>query len=245
MGPAWIDETELVVNTNNILTYLDFVLADPYADPIDCRLWPPAPADTYYGATFGRLTSLIELWPPAEPRELAKDAAKALNDMADALEFGDDTLILMTASGLDNSTAGFQGPHVGSYYNMLIKKFLLSKDVPTALVLEDAKVFKSFHKGKCFGVCDGGGPDNWESICKTKPLAIVTCASKENAEQRQADLRDLTFEFQHIEPLPSMPDDVDASGDFFCILAANQQFAERFELDGKINTAPQTNARRT
>ena len=38
----WIANNDISIHTNNILTYLDFVLADPYADPVECHLRPPA-----------------------------------------------------------------------------------------------------------------------------------------------------------------------------------------------------------
>jgi len=50
---------EFQVFTNNILIYIDFALAEYDSDPMRIKRYPVGPADPYYGATFGKLTSLI------------------------------------------------------------------------------------------------------------------------------------------------------------------------------------------
>ena len=231
----WIAKKDLVIKTNNILTYLDFILTDPFADPVECHLRPPAPADTYYGATFGRLTSLVKMWPPRRLRPLSDKAAKAVNRINDQLALGKNSLVLMTASGLDNSNSEFKGPHVGSYYNMLIKRALLTNELPTVLVLEESKVFKKYSKGRCFAVCDRTGPLSWEEICRKKPLAILTCVKPEKAEKTCKKLGKLGFNTQLAAPGKSAKESSsDQSGTRVrCILAANKLFAERFDLSDK------------
>lgn len=228
----WVTDTDLVVKTNNILTYLDFVLTDPFADPIECHLRPQAPADTYYGATFGKLTSLVKMWPPRRPRSLSSDARKAVISIREQLELDDNSLVLMTASGLDNSTSEFKGPHVGSYYNMLIKRALLDIDLPAVLVLEESKVFKDYSKGKCFAVCNKTGQYSWKSICSEKPLAIVTCAKLEKSKAICEELKSLGFNIQQVNSEKTQQEGSDDSGqvEICCILAANKLFAERFAI---------------
>ena len=233
MARPWVREQiakkEFAIDTNNILTYLDFVLAKPDADPVKCRLNPPGPADLRYGATFGRLTSLLEMWPPTSPRDLSADAAEAVASMSRTLGCDANTLILMTASGLDNSTDGFKGPHVGSYYNKLFRRLLLTNDSPTVLLLEEAKVFKKFPTGECFPVCDAAGSATWEAIRHETPLAIMTCATKARIEDRTRKLDELGFSIQTTGS-PSGGVGISRDTNLQCILAANRRFADRFEL---------------
>ena len=231
----WLDEAQFEIKTNNILTYLDFILADPYADPVECTLCPPAPADTYYGATFGELTSGVEMWPPSEPRRLRADAKSATKKMLASLDFKpESTLILMTASGLDDKTQGFHGPHVGSYYNMLFKRLLITSGVPAVVVLEQGKVSKPFLNGRCFPVCDDDGGTSWAAICRDKPLAIATCASTESVRELGKKLRELGFHEQiagePIERSGTSSAESRGKGGLSCIVAANSHFSERFKL---------------
>lgn len=231
----WISETDLVIDTNNILTYLDFVLAEPNADPVQCHLRPPAPADTYYGATFGReLAALNEMWPPMQPRKLSSKAKAACKKLLRMFDFQSDSLILMTASGLDNSTDGFRGPHVGSYYNTLMKRVLLESAAPAILVMEESKMFKEFRRGRCFPVCDRNGAASWDNICRTRPLAILTCAAKDKSPPMREALEKMGF-VERIEGAPRELDvargDAARGDDTQCMLVANEAFAKCFSIE--------------
>lgn len=177
-------DDEFKILTNNILIYIDFALAEFDSDPTRVKRYPVGPADPYYGATFGELTSLVDL--PAEygnqdqspaAQNKVKRLAKAFN-----AKLGGKGIILMTASGLDiNTKSKFCGPHVGSYYNMLIKRALLLTKKPIAMFLHSKKIEGgSFKPGKCFAVCDAS-TGSWKKITQEQPIAIVTSAISESS----------------------------------------------------------------
>lgn len=215
--------TELSIQTNNVLTYLDFVLINSDADPIDVSLFPPAPAEEYYGATFGPFTSLVDMFPPEEPRPLEPGAKVMVKAMMMKLEreYSENGIILMTASGLEtDSTSKFLGPHVGSYYNALMKRTLLGCGVPVVLFLEDSKLPRPFKVGECFGVCDNNAA--WKRMCKTASLAIMTCTTTDSGKEEKMKLL-MELGFQHFLSGRKQ-------GEVVPLLAANSHFASRFQM---------------
>ena len=137
----WLKEQspKLELHTNNILTYIDFTLSEA----IRIELFPYGSPEKKYGATFGRLTSLPKLQPPKSPRKLTRTASEIVTEMTEWItsRYKNNGVILMTASGLEvSSESPFYGPHVGSYYNMLFKKALLSAACPTVMFLDDKEV---------------------------------------------------------------------------------------------------------
>lgn len=186
----WIREVyrDLNIQTNNILTYLDFVLSEH----IRIELYPYGPPEAKYGATFGPLTTIPRLQPPTSPRPLANKARKVVGEMRKGLidRYQDRGIILMTASGIELSEESeFPGPHVGSYYNKLFKRALLESACPTVMFLDENKVPKPFDVGDCFPVCDE--KMSWSKVCQTNPLAIAIAAS---TEERFNDLGQLLKE---------------------------------------------------
>lgn len=195
----WMREVyrDLNIQTNNILTYLDFVLSEH----IRIEMYPYGPPEAKYGATFGRLTTIPRREPPIRPRLLSnllsnKDR-KVLEEIRARLtkRYQRHGIILMTASGIELSEeSGFPGPHVGSYYNKLFKRALLESACPTVIFLDETKVppEKEFEIGKCFSVCDE--EMSWSKICQTNPLAIAIAAStKERAEELEQLLNEMNL----------------------------------------------------
>ena len=194
----WMREVyrDLNIQTNNILTYLDFVLSEY----IRIEMYPYGPPEAKYGATFGPLTTIPRREPPTRPRLLSKllsnEAQKVLEEIRARLteRYQDHGVILMTASGIEVSEESeFPGPHVGSYYNKLFKRALLESACPTVIFLDETKMKvppeKEFEIGKCFSVCDE--EMSWPKVCQTNPLAIAIAAS---TEERARELEQLLNE---------------------------------------------------
>lgn len=217
---------ELIVETNNILTYLEFLLVEPHFDPIDVRLFPPAPAEEYYGATFGKLTSLIPKPRPTTTYRLPAEAKNAVRKLATEIKerYGQRGIILMTASGLEmNRKCNFFGPHVGSYYNALFKLALLSSGVPVVLFLEASKIPRPFELGQCYPVCPPSGDGSWASICRSRPIAVVTdVLSEDDLDEKKASLRSLGLDVNLGGKNKRSPLSV--------FLACNQQFDDQLNV---------------
>lgn len=209
--------SEWRIFTNNILTYLEFVLFRN----IHVDLVPFGPPDETYGATFGEIASLVKYPPPEEPRKLTKAEKEAVEKLANQLLPDKDTsLFLATASGIDldkNST--FPGPHVGSYYNKLVKRAILSANCPVVLFLDESKVPYPFIVGRCFPVCD---PDKtWDEVCKSVPLAL--CIGTSTQEKREEVIKE-------IEPFGFNP--ITIAREYkkhWPLMASNNLFHERFK----------------
>ena len=190
----YIDETrrkgaasEFQILTNNILIYVDFALAEFDSDPMRIKRYPVGPADPYYGATFGELTSLIDLSAEHGNGDLGPEAQTTVDDLSRALDekLSGKGLILMTASGLETDVESpFGGPHVGSYYNMLIKRALLQTRQPKVLFLHSSKIeCGSFQPGKCFAVC-AKSTGSWLEITERQPIAIASSAKTETSARK-------------------------------------------------------------
>lgn len=221
----WMREVyrELNIQTNNILTYLDFVLSEH----IRTELYPYGPPEAKYGATFGPLTTIPKLQPPTSPRPLAKKARKVVGEVRDRLieRYQDHGVILMTASGIDVSKGNeFPGPHVGSYYNKLFKRALLESACPTVIFLDEIKVppVKEFEIGECFSVCDE--EMSWSKVCQTNPLAIAIAAS---TEERAKELEQLlnTMNLCNIEAKHYHYDEEMA----YTLIACNENFQDLWD----------------
>jgi len=182
---------DLRIQTNNILTYLDFVLSER----IQVELYPYGPPEKKYGATFGPLTAVPEREYPTHPRLLSKAAREAIEEICDWLikHYKDRGIILMAASGVDLSKESeFPGLHVGSYYNKLFKRAILAAACPTIIFLDETKMPQEFKIGKCFSVCDE--EMTWSSVCQTNPLAIaVATSTKEKAKELERLSSELTL----------------------------------------------------
>ena len=222
------------ISTNNILTFLDFILIDPPAKPFSVRLEPQGPVEEYYGATFGELTKASHLPAPRQPRPLHTDAIRHVAQMkkrVSTLISEDAGLILMAASGIElDVKSQFVGPHVGSYYNKLMKRSLLSAKRPTVLFLDEKKFPRRFRVGECYQVC---GPDyDWETVRKEVPLAIaIATSTRRKMVQTCTDLNKLGFIFQQ----PIMEQD-----GVWPMIASNKAFHDFFydpAFDGTSSVA--------
>jgi hypothetical protein len=165
------------VETNNILSCLELVLLEP----VTVTLYPAGPAETKYGATFGDLRSVqtpAELGPiPPAVRQLVDEVRRHFVDNYA------EGLIFHATSGIELSpNAEYQGPHVGSYPNMLFKRAILESGCPVVLFVDESKLPYPFISGRCFPICDG--QFTWAEACQNKPLALA-CAFKNVASSSE------------------------------------------------------------
>lgn len=219
--------SRLKLRTNNLLTYLDFLLVEPPWSPIEIQLLPHGSISHDYGATYGSLKAARGEPAPNQPNrglKLEEDAKREIGKLerqlsAFTLEKG---LALMATSGIDIlPNSPFPGPHVGSYHNMLLKRCLFSLPCSKVLFVDERKWGYPFELGNCYSVCDS--EFTWKFLSTSTPLAIAM-AIKDRArrEQMEASLKENGFDFQEWgnqksreeEPLP--------------VIAANQLFARRF-----------------
>jgi hypothetical protein len=222
-------ETRLKLRTNNLLTYLDFLLIEPQWRPIDIQLVPHGFISHDYGASYGDLKCARKIQAPsqADPnRTLPEDATKAVTKLAKALSSvfnQQDGLALMTTSGIDiDSASPFPGPHVGSYYNMLMKRCLFSLPCAKVLFLDERKWGFPFGLGYCHSVCDRSFP--WDRLKSRTPLAVAIAAKSKDARDRLCEsLAQNGFELQERGEPKSRLEGA------WPIIAANSLFAERFK----------------
>ena len=221
---------KLKIATNNILTFLDFALIESRSDLFNVVLEPKGPFEPYYGATFGELAEAVELPYPTEPEVLHPNAKPYVSAVIENMRnfFDQPGMILMTASGVElDEKSPFCGPHVGSYYNKLVKRCLLEVKMPTVIFLDQAKFPYPFKPGKCHPVC---GPDfQWEKVREEVPMALALASNKADAKENTLDsLKDIGFTCQ--EPV------VEEDG-IWPLIAVNQRFVHvmRKEQD-KVKT---------
>jgi len=216
----WMREVsrDLRIQTNNVLTYLDFLLSER----IQIELYPYGPPEAKYGATFGPLTAVPRREPPSRPRQLSEMGRRGVEGIRDRLIEGYQHcgLILMAASGLELSRESeFPGPHVGSYYNKLFKRAILASACPTVMFLDETKVPWEFKIGNCFPVCDKDM--SWSSVCQTNPLAIAVAAStEEKVKELERLLGELTLCNLEIEY---------HDGTAYTVIASNDHFQDVLE----------------
>jgi hypothetical protein len=218
---------QLKIATNNILTFLDFALIEPSSDPFNVILQPKGPFEPSYGATFGELAEAVELPYPTEPEALHANAKPHVEKVIAELRafFDASGFILMTASGVDlDETSHFCGPHVGSYYNKLIKRCLLEIRIPTIMFLDEAKFPYPFKMGQCHPVC---GPDfHWEKVREEVPLALALAVdNRETKAKALSQLQSLGFE-------PQGPV-VEEEG-IWPLIVSNQEFRSRISVQSKM-----------
>ncbi|MFO1482835.1 MAG: hypothetical protein U1F71_05650 [Verrucomicrobiaceae bacterium] len=166
---------EWTIKTNNIVTYLNFVLFER----IDIVLSPYGPPDNEYGATFGSLQR-FNLDPPSdEDDELNLDPRtqeEIDRQASELLPLGYPSLILATASGLElDEKHRYPGLHVGSFHNMLFKRAILKSLHPTVIFLDENKISLTseggnFIFGTCYPVFDH--LKVWQSVLTSAPLAF-------------------------------------------------------------------------
>lgn len=202
---------EFDIETNNIFSYLEFLIAPSQRT----SLYPQGPPDHKYGATFGRLLSIE----PTENRDgvIADRAREVMEEFRDHFKsrYQEKGLIFAAASGIDWD----RGPHVGSYPNMLFKRSQLESHCPTIILLDEDKAANPFNPLTCYAVCDQ--EFSWAHVRREVPLALA-CAfrNRENAARLEPKLRALGFRNIESGSRHHTP---------WCTIAANDKFLLEIE----------------
>lgn len=185
------------ISTNNVLVYLLLWLSKG----VPCASFPWGVPEETYGASYGPIGELKEREPrfdgcPLDP--LARNAIASLGEAGLALTPENTSLIITAASGLQLGEAheivgetgyavpetvrkaveGCYGPHVGSYKNKVLKRYLYETGIPTVLVLDSSKIDCPIDVGKCHFIF--GEDLTWDEVVRRHPLALcVGCKSRE------------------------------------------------------------------
>jgi hypothetical protein len=224
-GIKW---SRLSIETNNILSYMEFILGR--SAPV--ALFPVGPPDRKYGGTFGELMSLSI--PPEGAYPISGEAYELMAQLRDhfSKQYSESGLIISTASGFD-LTRGSEwiGPHVGSYHNMLFKRALLESGAPVVIVMDEDKLLRPREQSRCFPVCNADF--SWYFACQNMPIALA-CAfrSEERANRVIPDLQYLGLEHLEFSRHGEAP---------WPIVASNNMFWERRRgwIEEALQRAPQ------
>jgi hypothetical protein len=222
---------QIVVRTNNILTYLDFLTRDISWQPMDVSVVPHGPFSDDYGGTYGILNSAISQSAPHKDDPVRTGFLPPTQKLVDevtknfAEQLTDRGLVLMTASGLDtrpeSKDAPYPGPHVGSYPNMLLKRCLLTLKCPKVIFLHPLKWGFEFLWSNCYPVCDSSFP--WKEVSSKSPVAIAMATDTETRQNELAEkLR--AHGFMHLD-LEAAKAGLDGP---WSIIAANSPFEAFF-----------------
>jgi hypothetical protein len=190
-------EPNRLISTNNVLVYLHLWLERH----VPCGHFPWGEPEGTYGATYGPIANLVDtsasfLGSPLD--RWAREAIQQLLNSPRGLRRDNTSLIIMAASGLQlggNHTilkdegyelpnedraiiGGRFGPHVGSYKNMVFKRYLLETYIPTVLMIDGSKIDSAIDVARCHFVL--GNDLKWEEVCERQPLAmLIGCKSSE------------------------------------------------------------------
>ncbi len=211
------------LTTNNILTYLQFILFEN----IDIYLVPSGPPENTYGATFGKIAQLVQDDPPNDSNAiitLRKNAKGIILSMSPSLvPFEQPSLLLGTASGLElRQDFPFPGPHVGSYHNKIFKRAMLKSPHPLMFFLDYTKISPISEDGefiynKCYPVCDN--KEMWEYIYKQFPLAFCIGADTEKIINDIIEL----FDCLGFEPFKPISEEEG----YWIVVLRNQEFFDK------------------
>lgn len=167
------------IQTNNIFTYLQFMLKSG----VKINLVPYGPPGKKYGATYGDFTKLVSPPPPPNgPHEILPNAKKIITTVCEeALRSRKERkkIFLHSASGIElNESAQYPGPHMGMYHNMLLKRAIYETKSPAILFVDESKIDGKFCLNRCYPVCTPSL--NWNKICDEYPIGICFGAKSED-----------------------------------------------------------------
>jgi len=208
------------IETNNILTYLELISAESVRR---FSLYPSGRPEDKYGATFGSLRSLT---PPVKPASMGHPIEREARFETDRIrnhfseQYAQNGIIFAATSGIElDPQSPFQGPHVGSYYNMLFKRAELEagrekEGIPVVILADESKVRCKFEPDKCFPICDR--ELSWKTVCEEVPLAIA-CAfrSEKMKDGILSRLQDAGFTHKEVEREGQVP---------WCTIVSNDRF---------------------
>jgi hypothetical protein len=225
-------EQRIAIHTNNLFTYLNFILLDKPWRQIKIEINPQGIFSDDYGGTYGKLNFAVPKSAPLKNERIRERLDSATQIIVDQVvkEFNDvfdnSSLILMTASGIDTRPydvlTPYPGPHVGSYPNMLLKRCLLSVNAPKVIFLDPKKWNFDFKYGNCHPVCDASY--SWDYVIHNTPLAIALAANSRE-EQGVISKQLVAQGFNNLE----LEEAKAGSTGPWSIIASNDKFKESFE----------------
>lgn len=238
------DEERLKIRTNNILTYLTYVLDAP----VKTSLVPYGPPDKKYGATYGEIAHHFSDDIPKHPQSLRKsglvgEERNVLNRIIEEALIWEKHktrrhIFLAAASGLElrNKNELYRGPHVGTYRNMLLKRAMYETGSPLILFLDDAKIDQNFDPEVCYSVMSR--ERTWTQFCAENPLAVCfACKDEVSYQETVVSLRASGFLPHRNEPVVFQSDQVSPS---YCGLMANMVFFKQFDELSPSDEAAET-----
>ena len=221
-------ENRIRIRTNNILTYLSYILLSR----AKTSLVPYGPPDTKYGATYGDIVLHVgdEVAPdPSAIRmnDIGRVERKLVTQICrKALGGGNPPpkkwLFLSAASGLEltHRDSLCQGPHVGSYSNMLLKRAIYETGSPVILFVDDTKIDRNFVPAKCYSVMTKAM--TWQKVCVERPIAV--CYASSSAETYSATREKLQrFGLSSADEQPEVIP-TQGAGSAYCGLFGNSRF---------------------
>ena len=213
-----IDEGEkptIHIATNNVLAYLQLWLIDK----VFCSTFPwGPPVEDTYGTLYGKLINIQKRSPTYSDPVIDYTARKEIDSLNNAFlsltKWQKPVLILSTVSGLqmsDNYEFIFdanlpdgikkeyeekikkcKGPHVGSYHNMVYKRFLYELNLPVMFFITGDKIDSKIRAGTCHFVFDS--EFTWKDFYQNHPIAFCVGCNIENKKVAINYFRDLGFE---------------------------------------------------
>lgn len=190
-------EPNRLISTNNVLVYLHLWLERH----VPCGHFPWGEPESTYGATYGPIANLGNRTANFDGAPLdyyARAAIHQLQGSPHSLTKNNTSLIVMAASGLQlgpthviTGDTGYVlqtkdvdsiqmcfGPHVGSYQNMVFKRYLIETLIPTVLMIDASKIDSPININKCHFVL--GHDLMWSNVCERQPLAILVGCQSDN-----------------------------------------------------------------
>jgi hypothetical protein len=181
------------IKTNNVIAYIYFLL-NLRVKTLD--FYPQGIPKDEYGATYGDLEEFIGHVCACDLKKNPENFLKYLKkhdrvkevltgitnrfeeDYVDDPKKEGRGMIFMAASGIGTSPGEFEGPHVGSFINMLFKKSILASKCPTVMFLDQTKLTKKL--GDRYPVCDNRL--TWSDICNGSISSPFQDLEKEHAQ---------------------------------------------------------------
>jgi hypothetical protein len=220
--------------TNNILAFLELLMNDRI--PVTMR--PKSSPQDVYGASYGILDELIDDervpdYSGAELNQFAFDAIEELSRSGDALEVSDVSKILLICSisgiqisknhiidtkvpldtELQKRIERCYGFHVGSFKNLVFKRYLYSTKAPILMTATRSMLDMMIDPSRCHFLFND--TFTWQSFYATHPLAFLVGCKDSQIRETQELLGQMDFAqeiFQH--------------RGFAAVIAANEAFLE-------------------
>lgn len=249
-GKVTIDDgsPSIRISGNNVLAYL--LLWLQYRIPCTLFPWSP-PEEETYGAVYGGLEKrLVDRSPDYRMPTLDESALKEIERLhrADASisKMPRPALLLGATSGLQmgsdpdlkfpidlhesrkksvtSEVSQCLGPHVGSYHNMVYKRFMYSTELPIVIFLTGDKIDSAIEVGRCHFILDS--EYTWAEFCQSHPVAFCVACDVDKLDKYASQFETLGFDVIK----------QDATEMIAAFIARNKAFIKAFERATQISS---------